>query len=82
MSSKFFITCRITDFPTTRLDLIYVYGSAFLSYVVYLCNSFEVTQLSYDINLVDLHIEQHDTSLYKVTSFIPKELLPDILMEI
>lgn len=53
-----------------------------MSYVVYLCNSFEVTQISDDINMLDLHIEQHDTSLYKVIGFISKELLPNIQMEI
>ena len=69
-------------FQSQDLILPMCKGSAFLSSVIYIRHSFEFIRLYDDINLVDLHIEGHDTSSYKVTACISEELLHNIQIEI
>lgn len=42
--------------------------------VICLHNPSEVIQLYYDIHLVDLHIERHDTNLYSHSFYLKRTL--------
>lgn len=79
-SSSCVIRKRNGAFSATVLILANGKGNTFLV-AIYLCNSFEVMQLYYDINLVDIHIEGHEASSVKPTVFISKRLLPNIPMK-